>query len=198
MILENIIDETISSWMLNLHGNNIINHILKYITLLGEAGIIWIILLILFSIIHYVKYKKISIYLLSAGLALLIGWLINDYILKSLVQRPRPYLNQAAFGDTFKNFMQSISYKLPSGYSFPSGHSFSSFNCATSLFLYKKKYGLFSFPLALLIAFSRIFLGAHYFSDVLVGIVLGILFASSNYVIYTIINKKLIIKKEAK
>jgi undecaprenyl-diphosphatase len=66
----------------------------------------------------------------------------------------------------------------PKSYSMPSGHAISSFAFATPLFYLTRDYvvtfGRF-YPLALatLIAFSRIYLGVHYPTDVLVGGILG-------------------------
>jgi undecaprenyl-diphosphatase len=65
-----------------------------------------------------------------------------------------------------------------SDYSFPSGHSASSF--AAAIILYKtlpKKYGILALVLAFLIAISRLYVGVHYPTDVLFGILSGTLIA---------------------
>ena len=85
--------------------------------------------------------------------------------------------------------MDSIKYSYPTSYSFPSGHSFSSFNAATGITLYKKKLGFIAYPVAFIIAFSRIFIGAHYFTDVLVGSTLGVCFALLGYFIGNVLLK---------
>ena len=61
--------------------------------------------------------------------------------------------------------------------SFPSGHTLASFEAATSIFLYYKKWGIAPLSFATLIGISRIFLLVHYPSDVLAGALFGILFA---------------------
>ena len=177
------VDELVSKAMLEIHGSNFINYLLKFITTLGEAGIIWILSLLVLLIFTGVKYKKLSILLVSGAVFLLAGWLFNDLFLKVVVHRVRPYNNVEVFGDAFKVFMDSIGYKYPSSYSFPSGHSFSSFNVATSLTLYNKKLGYIAYPLAILIAFSRIFVGAHYLSDILVGLILGVTFGTLSHIL---------------
>ncbi len=183
------IDETISSWMLKIHESDFFNYLMKLFSLIGEAGIIWIVFLLIILIVVIIDKRKAPVVLISAAVILLLGWLFNDYCLKLIIKRTRPYNNYQAFGDSFKLFMDSINYSYPSGYSFPSGHSFSSFNAATSITLYKKKLGFIAYPIAILIAFSRIFLGAHYFSDVLVGMILGITFSIIGYVIGNLILK---------
>lgn len=185
-------DEIISEWMLSLHGSDFINYVLKFFTTLGEGGLLWILSLLTILIVVVIKTKKGPIVLLSGAVFLLLGWIFNDFFLKLVVQRTRPFNNIEVFGDAFKNFMDSINYDYPSNYSFPSGHSFSSFNAATTITLYKKKLGFVAYPVAFIIAFSRIFFGAHYFTDVLVGSLLGLGFGLCGYFVG---NKILKIKK---
>ena len=64
----------------------------------------------------------------------------------------------------------------PTDYSFPSGHTLASFEAATALYKDHTVYGFLAFVLAILIAFSRIYLQVHYPSDVLGGAILGFLF----------------------
>jgi membrane-associated phospholipid phosphatase len=64
------------------------------------------------------------------------------------------------------------------GYSMPSGHAISSFAFATPLFYLTRKYVSLAarwYPLGLaaLIAFSRVYVGVHYPSDIVVGALLG-------------------------
>jgi undecaprenyl-diphosphatase len=66
---------------------------------------------------------------------------------------------------------------LPATYSFPSGHATVSFACATVLALAVPRLSVPLYTLATLIAFSRIYVGVHYPSDVLAGAVLGIAIA---------------------
>ncbi len=58
-------------------------------------------------------------------------------------------------------------------HSFPSGHAATSFAGATTLALYAPRYRRWFFGLAVLIAFSRLYEGVHYPTDVLAGALLG-------------------------
>ena len=95
---------------------------------------------------------------------------INKFcvVLKNLIARPRP-----CWIDTSVELL----IKVPKGYSFPSGHTSSSFSAAIVFFAMLPWWiGIPSLLFAVLIAFSRLYLGAHYPSDVICGAILGIIF----------------------
>ncbi len=75
----------------------------------------------------------------------------------------------------------------PDKYSFPSGHSITAFAVATALGLFYPQLAAVLLMAALLIAVSRIFLGMHFFSDVLVGSALGILLGFVSYHSFTLL-----------
>lgn len=58
-------------------------------------------------------------------------------------------------------------------YSFPSNHSVVVAACTCGLFLVGRRLGLIALALALIMGFSRVYVGAHYPHDVLVGLVVG-------------------------
>jgi membrane-associated phospholipid phosphatase len=63
-------------------------------------------------------------------------------------------------------------------HSFPSGHTAASFGFFSILFFVNRRLWLLLLPVPLFVAFTRIFLGAHYFSDVVGAALLGILCAA--------------------
>lgn len=63
----------------------------------------------------------------------------------------------------------------PTDYSFPSGHTLSSVISAVILAKTDRRFGYAAIPLAVLIAFSRLYLYVHFPSDVLASAVLGII-----------------------
>lgn len=133
----------------------------KGITFLGEAGWFWLALAVILMIPKQTRRAGFTA-LLSVG----IGALITNVCLKNLVARPRPYDACAAIIPLVKKL---------SDYSFPSGHTCASF---ASAFIYwrmlPKKYGIITMVLAVLIAFSRLYLGVHYPTDVLGGFLVGL------------------------
>lgn len=138
------------------------------ITLLGDAGIFWIAVAVLF--IFMKKYRKTGIGMM---LALMMGLLICNIWLKPTVARIRPYDFQMEY------FMKEI--PLLAGamhdFSFPSGHTIASFEAAVVILLNNKKLGIPAMILAVLIAFSRLYLYVHYPTDVIFSVFLGSAFA---------------------
>ena len=134
--------------------------VLPIITKLGDGGIFWIALAVFFLI--FKKTRKVGI---SMAVSLIIGYLVGNIFLKNVIARVRPY-------DVNTEISLLIS-KL-SSYSFPSGHTLASFEGSTSIFLRNKKWGIPALALAVLIAFSRMYLYVHYPTDVIAGAILGI------------------------
>ena len=145
-----------------------LDFIMPLITVLGDAGIVWI--AVSAVLIFIPKYRKAG---LSMGLALLFGVVVCNMILKPWVGRIRPYDYQLQhFGKTIQLLVAT-----PHDYSFPSGHTIASFEAAVALTIHHRKLGTIAMVLAVLIAFSRMYLYVHYPTDVLASVLLGTAFA---------------------
>ena len=142
--------------------------VMPLITLLGDAGIFWIACAVILLLIP--KYRKVG---LSMGAALLLGVVLCNMTMKPLIARVRPYDYQ------LEHFGKSIQLLVatPHDFSFPSGHTIASFEAATVLLLHNRRLGIPATVLAVLIAFSRLYLYVHYPTDVLASVVLGIIMA---------------------
>lgn len=159
--MDNIV---INFMMQHMHGSKFVNYLMKFITYLGEYGLIWVAILIVLICIP--KTRKIGI---IATICLFVELLICNCALKPIIARPRPFSKNSAILD----FIKSIHLKIPGDASFPSGHTASSFAVAVSLMLLAGKKAWGALVLAFLIAFSRVFLCVHYLTDVLGGMLLG-------------------------
>lgn len=141
--------------------NPVLDPVMKVITSLGNAGILWIILTILLLIPE--KTRKVG---MMSACALLASLLVNNILVKNLAARARPY-------NAIEGLIPIVT--KPSEFSFPSGHAASSLASA-SVFYRKlpKKYGIMAVVIAVLISLSRLYVGVHYPTDVIAGIISGI------------------------
>lgn len=100
--------------------------------------------------------------------ALILDVILCNGILKNLVARVRP---------CDVNTTVQLLIPRPEDYSFPSGHTAASFATTAALFFAgkKKKLWIPALGLSVLIAFSRLYLYVHYPTDVLGGLLVGIL-----------------------
>jgi len=142
--------------------NGFLDRIFPNITVLGNAGIFWILLTAVLMC-----FKKTRRAAVCSMFALLGSLVLNNFILKPLVGRVRPY--EVIEG------LRLIGAKATDG-SFPSGHTAASIASAVALSGYlKKRWSVPLFVLALAISFSRLYIGIHYPTDVLAGLLDGVL-----------------------
>lgn len=154
-------DGEILLWIQETVRNPALSLIFTGITTLGNGAAIWVLL----SLALLIPRKTRMTGLMSL-LALLCSLLVNNAILKNLVARARPY--EAVEG-------LALLIPKPWDYSFPSGHAASSFASAW-VFCRRlpRRFGIPALVLAGLIGLSRLYLGVHYPTDVLFGMVSGI------------------------
>ena len=149
--------------------NPVLDKIMVLITSLGNDGVLWIGLAI--GMLFFKKYRKCAI---SIGIALVLKELLGNMILKELIMRDRPCWIDPTV---------ELLVKSPSSYSFPSGHTFDAFAASFTLFLNHKKEGIIAMVVAILIAFSRMYVFVHFPTDILGGMILGIGVAVLTYFI---------------
>lgn len=155
------VDEKLIQEVAKLH-TPILNRIMLFLTFLGDGGKIWFLMI---AIILYIKRSLIIGISLLLGLGL--GILMAEGIIKRIVCRVRPC--HKIDEDSL------ILKKMPHFYSFPSSHSSTSFAMVSASFLVCEPWmTTIIFIFALGVAFSRFYLQAHYLTDVLCGIALGI------------------------
>ena len=142
----------------------VLDAVMPVITLLGDAGIFWIAVAVLF--IFTKKYRKIGIGMM---IALMMGLVICNICLKPMIARIRPY----DFKEEHLGTVVNLLIEKQHDFAFPSGHTIASFEAAVVILLGNRKLGIPAMILACLIAFSRLYLYVHYPTDVIVSIVLG-------------------------
>lgn len=145
-----------------------LDFLMPVITVLGDAGIFWIAVSVLFMITK--KYRKTGF---GMALALVFGLLVCNIYLKPTIARIRPY----DFQERYLGVIVNLLIEKQHDFAFPSGHTIASFEAAVVIALNNKKLGIPAMILACLIAFSRLYLYVHYPTDVIVSIILGTAFA---------------------
>ena len=173
----------ILDWFQTLH-TPVLDKFMTSVTKLGNAGIFWIILTVLFLLIP--KMRKTGVVMAAA---LIIDLLLCNVLLKNLAARTRPY--------DVNTGIQLLVAKLRD-YSFPSGHTAASFASVAALyFAGEKKLWKPALVLACLIAVSRLYLYVHYPTDVLGGMFFGILAGYVGYLMVKFLEAKLSGRKNA-
>lgn len=159
--------------------------IMKFITMFGEGGIFWI--AVCLSLLLFKRTRRLGI---ICSVSLAFTFICCNLLIKPAVDRTRPWVM----------FTEVVRYLEPPGdASFPSGHSANAMGPAWAMFIaslpiHSKDYsevpclgwrgvgadpkivhrfGIAAVILALLIGLSRLYLGMHYPSDVIVGLMLG-------------------------
>lgn len=162
------IDNLVYEFLINNFSNSKMDSFMINVTKLGDTLLV-LIITILISFFTFYKFKKRDLTIIFCGSILGVSFI--NQLLKVIFKRVRPDINK----------MIEIG-----GYSFPSGHSMVSV-VLYGLFAYfifkvvkvkwiRNSLVFLNILVILLIGISRIYLGVHYFSDVIVGFLISIIF----------------------
>ncbi len=153
-------DGAVLLWLQGLR-TPVTDAVLCFYTSLGNAGILF-----LAASALLLCFKKTRWAGATALIAIALGFVSTNLILKHLVSRPRPWLEVAG--------LQAIVTENDPN-SFPSGHTTAAFAFAGALWGASPMRWLkwAALACAVLMAFSRLYVGVHYPSDVLTGVVIG-------------------------
>lgn len=133
--------------------------VMPLVSRLSDHGEIWILLAVVLLLFH--RQRRAG---LTVSCALTMDLLACNIILKPLIGRERPFLLRPEL---------VLLTQMPGDASFPSGHTAASFAAVFALKAARSPLWVPALVLAVLIAFSRLYLYVHWPSDVLGGAVLG-------------------------
>ncbi len=137
--------------------------IMKNISTFFNYSIVWMVLGVVLISLKSTRAVGYEIFV-----ALTLELLICNVFVKRISKRARPFT---------KNDEVNLLINPPKDYSFPSGHTLCAFMCATIIAAHIFWVGVILFVVAVLVAFSRMYLYVHYPSDVFVGALMGIFIA---------------------
>jgi undecaprenyl-diphosphatase len=164
------VDQHILRWIVG-HRVGPLNPVVEVITYAAVGGTIWVAGA---ALLAWRTHRPILPTTILAGVVV---WGADGIanLLKAATNRPRPY-----------NVMRlHILISRPSSGSFPSQHTTTAFAGATLLsFLWPKGWPAF-YLAAVLVGFSRLYLGVHYPTDVIAGAAIGALFAGAGILLVT-------------
>jgi len=152
-------DWSVLHWFQN-HRTKFLDTFMPIITRLGNAGIVWFIIIISMFLVPRMRMSAIA-----GFLAMAIDAVLCNLIVKPLVARPRPFSVQ---------YLTELLINAPKDTSFPSGHTSASFAVTFALCFTGSPFWIPCLVLAILIGVSRMYLYVHYFTDVFIGAALGV------------------------
>lgn len=182
--------EQVDVWLFGVLNGTLKSHLLDmlmvHLTTIKES---WYILLLWALFIVARRGKSALFLLLCAALAVGLSDFIASGVLKPLVQRTRP-----CFALEHVRLLINQSHS----YSFASSHAANSMAIAVITWLFfsrgiliEKLFTAVMFCYAVMVGFSRIYVGVHYPSDVLAGMVIGVGSASLFYLIFSWLAKNI-------
>ena len=154
-------DEQALVWIAQNIRNGLLDPVMKLYTQLGNAGLLFIALGL--ALLLFKSTRKAGF---SALCAMLIGLVVVNFTIKPLMARERPWL-------VIQGFVNLVEEKDPN--SFPSGHTNAAFAFAIALCMTapKRWMKIAAVCAAAVMGLSRLYVGVHFPSDVLVGAVIG-------------------------
>lgn len=153
------LDHVARLWVVG-HRLGWLDGVLWFVSVIGRGGLVWLVIGLAVTLTR----RRTPALLLELTLAIVLASFLANHVLKPLVSRERPFVSTPEI---------LVIGSRPGDASFPSGHAANAFAGASVLAQRLGAQRVLWWALALLIAYSRIYLGVHYPLDVIGGAMLG-------------------------
>ena len=160
-------DGLVALWMHGASTRDWVVNVLRVVSRIGD-GWAWYVTVVLLPLIDSHSGTSASVRMICVGIVDIAVY----KIVKRWIARPRPFRTCAGIRECTPSLDE---------FSFPSGHTLHSVACSVILTAYYPVLGFVVWPLTGLIAVSRIVLGLHYPSDVIVGALIGAIIATVSF-----------------
>jgi undecaprenyl-diphosphatase len=176
-------DSILTKLLSQIFPHNIFfDYLFSFFSLKGGSIFIWILIIALVLFLEERKNPGVNRrdkkFLIIFFGTFLITSFFTDILLKNYFRRPRPYPIVPVHYNLIAN-------TCPVDFSFPSGHAAAAFAAAGVLSYFdKRRRGLY-YTIAVLISYSRIYLGCHYLADVVAGALIGYLISKATLLLFS-------------
>lgn len=191
---------TFDLWVFEFFGsmqNTVLTAVAKFFTTFGDEAFMIPMVVVAIVLCFFKKTRK---YGFSILFAVIIGTIVTNVIAKPAVLRIRPYNTLQENADYWAWYIGAGALS-ESDYSFPSGHTTGAMEMATALFLCfrsdKKKIAWLFPVIGLCTMGSRVYLMVHYATDVLGGLIIGIIAGVLGYLLAKLVMKTPVDKIDA-
>ena len=160
--------------------NSVFDFLMPFVTDLNKQRIllVFVAVILLWMLIRGKRNVKIAALLLIITIS--VSDQLNSSVIKYWLERPRPC-------HALQNVHLLVS--CGSGFSFPSSHAVNNFAAALILAFFFPRAKWWFFGFAAIVAFSRVYVGVHYPSDVIGGAVIGLFCAGSVLLVFSVLEK---------